>query len=96
MPPPSQPAAPGWNPRIYGDVQSLSQRMKSHLRDIHAELYHLGQPELQAQAAKIHQQSAELETAAAARGPKKSCSSSFRTSTRCGIPSPIGSGSSRN
>ena len=78
VPPPSQPAAPGWNPRVYGDVQSVSQRMKSQLRDIHAELYHLGQPELQSQAGKIYQQCAELETAAAARRPDKELQQQFQ------------------
>lgn len=77
VPPSAQPQPPGWNSRVYGDVQSLAQRMKVQLRDIHAELYHLGQPELQAQAGKIFQQCAELEAAAAARRSDKELQQQF-------------------
>jgi hypothetical protein len=62
---------------VYGDVSTLAQRMKNPLRDIHAELYHLGRTELQGEAAKIYQQCAELESAAAARRPDKELQKQF-------------------
>ncbi len=80
VPPPAATPAPstGWTGRVYGDVYSLARQMKGQLREIHGELYQQGESELQSQAAKIYQQCAELQAAAAARRADKELQQQFQ------------------